>query len=168
MPKKPPTETDHVDAHTMPAPSKRPLRRGPSKAPRTPRREALATSPQLARIENALRDALDAAFHLAHDHAASAPERACIRRVRRTFLSSTRAAPEFEDLAVTADALLRAFEKQFGTIDPRVSALLVHEVATFLSASSTHVRVPRMPTPRRPLRDRLPHSFTGERFYGLA
>ena len=178
MPKKtpPPTETyaDHASppiTATAATPHRKP--RGTSKTQRATPREAEAaidTSPQLERIERALRDAADAAFHLAHDKASSAPERESIRRVRRAFLAGTREVPEFEDLAITADALLRAFERQLGPIDPRVGTFLVHEIASSLRAprAPRAVRVRRVAMPRRVPR-RAPHPFfDGERFYGLA
>lgn len=148
--------------------------RTPPRAPNTSRvsrRNAdVATGRALARIEQSLRDAVEAAFHLAHEKSSSAPERACIRRVRRAFLSTTRTVPEFEDLAITADALLRAFESQIGPIDPRVGTFLVHEIASALSAprAAQSVRARRVSMPPRGPR-RAPHpSFNGERFYGLA
>lgn len=148
--------------------------RTPQRAPnasRASRRDAdVATGRALARIEQALRDAVEAAFHLAHEKSSTATERACIRRVRRAFLSPTRTVPEFEDLAITADALLRAFESQIGPIDPCVGTFLVHEIASALSAprAARSVRLRRVSTPRR-APHLAPHpSFNGERFYGLA
>lgn len=180
MPKKTPTPTETTADHASPpitataaTPHRKPRR--PSKTQRATPREAEAeaaidTSPQLERIERALRDAADAAFHLAHDKASSAPERESIRRVRRAFLAGTREVPEFEDLAITADALLRAFERQLGPIDPRVGTFLVHEIASSLRAPrpTRAIRVRRVAMPRRVSR-RAPHPlFDGDRFYGLA
>jgi hypothetical protein len=161
-----PTETQHR------APRARP--RSPRRAARPSRgthRGAIAASPQLARIEHALREAIEAAFHLAREHATSAPERACIRRVHRAFVSGPRTtALEFEDLAVTADALLRALEPQLGPLDPSVAALVVHEIARSLVTphASGAVRMRRVPTPNRARRHQPVPSFDGERFYGLA
>lgn len=179
MPKKTETETEPHDTRAPATPAATPTRphrrpRRASKASHTASRNAdIATSRALARIEHALRDAVDAAIHLAHETSSSAPERACIRRVRRAFLSRARTVPEFEDLAITADALLRAFESQLGPIDPRVGTFLVHEIASSLSApraprAATSVRVRRVSMPRRAPRHAPHPSFDGERFYGLA
>jgi len=172
-----PTPTETYADNTSPpitaatTPHRKPRRT--SKTKRATPREAEAaidTSPQLERIERALRDAADAAFHFAHERASSPPERESIRRVRRAFLAGTREVPEFEDLAITADALLRAFERQLGRIDPRVGTFLVHEIASSLRAprATRPVRVRRVVMPRRVPR-RAPYPFfDGERFYGLA
>jgi len=155
-----------TETQTVAKPDRTTQRRRSPKAPR--RADAIASNPQLARIEQALRDAADAAFDLAHEKTSSAPERACIRRVRRAFLARTRTVPEFEDLAVTADALLRAFESQLGPVDPRVGQMLIHEIARSLHAPAPRVAAPvvrRMPM-QRVVRGR--HPFDGESFYGFA
>lgn len=169
MPKKtpPPTETDTdtgspPNTATAATPHRKPRRT--SKVKRAMPRDASIeadTSPQLERIERALRDAADAAFHLAHEKTSSASERASIRRVRRAFLAGTREVPELQDLAITVDALLRAFERQLGSIDPRVGTFLVHEIASAPRAARA-VRVRRVAMPRRG-----PHPlFNSDRFYG--
>lgn len=118
MPKlKPKTATKTLDRTTQHRAAKRPRRNAP-------------TCPQFARIEQAFRDAADAAFDLAQEKATPS-ERPCIRRVRRAFIAHKRAVPEFEDLAVTAEVLIRAFEGQLGPIDPRVGQMLHLELARF-------------------------------------
>lgn len=174
MPKKTPTPTDTYADNASPpnTATEATLHRKPRRTSKTKRATpcdadaAIDTSPQLERIERALRDAADAAFQFAHEKTSSASERASIRRVRRAFLAGTREVPELQDLAITVDALLRAFERQLGSIDPRVGTFLVHEIASSRRAPrvARAVRVRRVAMPRRG-----PHPFfNGKRFYGVA
>jgi len=169
--------TDRTTQPTAPSPRRR--------RPATRRRnsgEAIASSPQLARIEQALREAADAAFDLAHEKASSAPERTCIRRVRRAFQARTPRMPELEDLVVTADVMIRAFN--LGPIDPELGQVFIHELARLLNTVATtrtsarptifratpvpsalRPRVVMRPPPRGAMH---PLSFDGEGFYGFA
>lgn len=126
--------TSHAPAHT---PGGRPHHHRPS--------------PHFARIRLALRDAIDAAFDLA-DQLSTPTERPCVRRVRRAFDhalagKARRPAPEFEDLAVTGDVLLRALDVELGPIHPATADVLASEVATLFASPKPGCACPRMTRP---------------------
>jgi len=119
-----------------------------------------ASGPELARVEQALHEVADAVFDLAHVSAPPA-ERPCIRRVRRALLGRTRTAPEFEDVAVTAEALLRALENERGPLDPRIGQILAQEIArAFSQPMAAALRTPR-PYPLRRAAPLHPHDVAG-------
>jgi hypothetical protein len=92
--------------------------------------------PQITRIKRAARDVVDACFELAFMKARPS-ERPCVRRVRRAFDHRTKTKPEFEDFAVTAEVLLRAFEGQLGPIDPRLAQAVGAEIGSWFAEVHT-------------------------------
>jgi hypothetical protein len=120
---------------------------------RATRHHAHAARPQLARVRQAVNDLAGAVLDLANE-SALASERPSIRRVRRALLSRSRTAPDFADMATTAEALIRVFEDQAGPMDPRLSQALALEIARTFSAQiapiPTTARAARATCPRWP------------------
>jgi hypothetical protein len=104
-----------------------------------------------ARFEHALRDTRDALFELL-DANAKPEHRACIRRVRQAI--DGKRAPEFEDVAVTAEILVDTFHEDIanaglGAASPAFVRELGLRFADTLHADTVHADRMHPPTPLR-------------------
>lgn len=102
---------------------------------REPRRSSShAHTPGIAhldRIYDSVRLVAEMLFDLARDHVTPV-DLPCVERVRHSVLGpSGSVGPTFEDVAVTAEALLRGIEHERGPLDPYIREVAASELVRF-------------------------------------